>query len=91
MKNKKISIDEAISTAQEKDGLKGIENISYQETKEKRTVVIQSLLRPSEKKALLSLIGRETGSNDVRALILEFIKKDSKKFRHTIKKSFLWS
>ena len=91
MKNKKISIDEAISTAQEKDGLKGIENISYQETKEKRTVVIQSLLRPSEKKALLSLIGRETGSNAVRALILEFIKKDSKKFRHTIKKSFLWS
>lgn len=74
MKKKTISIDEAMTTAQEKDGLKGIENISIKETEEKRTIVIQSMLRPSEKKTFLSLIGRKTESNAVRDLILEFIK-----------------
>ena len=78
MKKKIISIDEAMATAQEKDGLKGIENISIKEAEEKRTVVIQSILRPSEQKAFLALIGRKTKSNAVRELILEFIKKDNK-------------
>lgn len=76
MKKKTIAIDEAFNTAKEKDGLKGIENVSIKETKEKRTVVIQSMLRPSEEKTFLSLISRETKSNAVRDLILEFIKKD---------------
>ncbi len=75
MKKKTISIDEAINTAEKKKGLQGIENVSMKETEEKRTVLMQVTLKPSEEKDFLSLIGRETKSNAVRALILKFIKK----------------
>lgn len=82
---KKISIDDAIKIAEKKGGLRGLEDISFKikktsvktDIEENRTVVIQSKLKPSEKKEFLDLIGRETESNAVRNLILEFIKNNT--------------
>jgi len=72
--SKKISIDEAVEIAEKKKGLAGLDKAFIGDIKEKRTVTIQTVLKPSEKKAFLDLIGREAESSVVRRLILEFIK-----------------
>ena len=83
---KKIFIDDAFEIAKEKGGLSGLEKVSFKvhnpstsklPKKEKRTELLQITLTPSEKKAFLSLVGKETGSDIGRFLIQEFIKNNS--------------
>ena len=47
--------------------------------KEKRTAGGIAYITPSEMESFLSMIGRETYSNAVRKLILEFIRKNNHK------------
>ena len=81
---RKISINNAIKIAEQKGGLEDLKNVSFtlnnsylKKINEIRSVTIQTKLKPSEKDKFLSLIGRETESNIVRNLILEFIKNNS--------------
>jgi hypothetical protein len=83
---KKIFIDDAFAIATEKGGLSGLDKTSFKVNnsttsklpkKEKRTELLQITLTPSEKKAFLSLIGKDTGSDIGRLLIQEFIKNNS--------------
>lgn len=83
---RKILTGNAFKIAEQKQGLEGLDKISFKvqdsksfvkPTKEKRTELLQITLTPSEKKKFLSLIDGETGSDVGRFLIQEFIKNNS--------------
>jgi hypothetical protein len=83
---RKILTDNAFKIAEQKQGLEGLDKVSFKvqdsksfvkPLKEKRTELLQITLTPSEKKRFLSLIGDMTGSDVGRFLIQEFIKNNS--------------
>lgn len=68
----KLNLDSVVKQSKKSNGLK----VEQDET---RTATVITKIKPSEKEAFLSLIGRKSESSVTRELILDFIEKSEQR------------